>query len=49
LTIYGDLVLNDGATIEFLGSDSVVNIFGQVRRASTAEVIGTFDDVRNKF
>jgi len=49
LTIYGDLILNDGATIEFLGSDSVVNIFGEVKKASTAEVIGTFDDVRNKF
>lgn len=49
LTIYGDLVLNEGATIEFLGSDSVVNIFGEVKKAATAEVIGTFDDVRNKF
>ncbi len=49
LTIYGDLILNDGATIEFLGSDSVVNIFGEVKKASTAEVKGTFDDVRNKF
>lgn len=49
LTIYGDLVLNDGATIEFLGNDSVVNIFGRVRVAATAEVIGTFTDVQNKF
>ena len=49
LTIYGDLILNDGATIEFLGSDSVVNIFGSVSKAPTAEVKGTFDDVRNKF
>lgn len=49
LTIYGDLILNDGATIEFLGSDSVVNIFGEVTKASTAEVKGTFRDVRNKF
>ncbi len=49
LTIYGDLILNDGATIEFLGSDSVVNIFGSVRKAATAEVKGNFDDVRNKF
>lgn len=49
LTIYGDLILNDGATIEFLGSDSVVNIFGSVTKAPTAEVKGTFDDVRNKF
>jgi len=49
LTIYGDLVLNDGATIEFLGNDSVVNIFGRVTKAATAEVKGTFEDVRNKF
>ena len=49
LTIYGDLVLNDGATIEFLGEDSVVNIFGSVRRATTATVTGEFRDVRNKF
>lgn len=48
LTIYGDLTLNDGATLEFLGSDSVVNIFGNVNIASNAEVKGTFDDVRNK-
>ena len=49
LTIYGDLILNEGASIEFLGADSVVNIFGDVVKASTAEVSGTFDDVRNKF
>lgn len=49
LTIYGDLVLNDGATLEFLGDDSVVNIFGSVVKASTATVTGEFRDVRNKF
>lgn len=49
LTIYGDLILNEGATIEFLGDDSVVNIFGSVKKASTAEVKGDFRDVRNKF
>ena len=49
LTIYGDLVLNEGATIEFLGDDSVVNIFGSVKKAATAEVKGNFRDVRNKF
>lgn len=49
LTIYGDLVLNDGATIEFLGDDSVVNIFGSVKKAATAQVNGNFRDVRNKF
>ena len=49
LTIYGDLILEEGATIEFLGTASVVNIFGNVQRDSSAVVSGTFDDVRNKF
>lgn len=49
LIIYGDLVLNDGATIEFLGSDSSANIFGSVIRSGNTAVIGTFNDVRNKF
>lgn len=49
LTIYGDLILNEGSTIEFLSNNSVVNIFGEVKKDSSAEVIGTFDDVRNKF
>jgi len=49
LTIYGDLILNDGATIEFIGNDSVVNIFGSVIKNGNATVEGTFDDVRNKF
>lgn len=49
LTIYGDLVLNEGATIEFLGDDSVVNIFGDVKQAASAQVNGEFSDVRNKF
>ena len=49
LTIYGDLILNDGATLDFLGSDSVVNVFGRVTKAAAAEVTGSFDDVRNKF
>jgi len=49
LTIYGDLVLNDGATLEFLGNDSVVNVFGSVRLGTNAEVIGTFTDVQDKF
>ncbi|MFK7812615.1 MAG: hypothetical protein AB8B59_08985 [Maribacter sp.] len=49
VTIYGDLILNDGATLEFLGSDSRINVFGDVKKSATAEVKGTFDDVRNKF
>ena len=47
--IYGDLVLNEGASLEFLGSNSSINIFGSVRRADNSSVTGSFDDVRNKF
>ncbi|MDB4292498.1 hypothetical protein N9954_03770 [Maribacter sp.] len=49
LTIYGDLILNDGATLDFLGDDSVVNIFGDVIRNGNVEVNGVFRDVRSKF
>ncbi len=49
LNIFGDLRLNDGATIEFIGTGSVVNITGTVTRGSNTQVIGTFDDVQNAF
>ena len=49
LTIYGDLILNDGATLEFLGDSSVVNIFGDVIRNGNVEVTGVFRDVRSAF
>lgn len=49
LTIYGDLILNEGASIEFIGDDSVVNIFGRVTRAANTTIDGTFRDVRDVF
>ncbi len=49
LSIYGDLVLNDGATLEFIGESSVVNIFGSVIRNGEVVVSGTFFDIKNKF
>ena len=49
LTIYGDLVLNDGSTLEFLGEDSVVNVFGSVIKNGEVVVKGEFRDVRNTF
>ncbi|SIQ61251.1 LVIVD repeat-containing protein [Maribacter ulvicola] len=49
LTIYGDLVLGDGAAIEFIGEDDVVNIFGDVTRGTNTTVEGTFRDVRGAF
>ncbi|MFD0797569.1 hypothetical protein ACFQZJ_08865 [Maribacter chungangensis] len=49
LTIYGDLNLNDGASIEFVGENSVVNIFGTVNRNGSTSVKGSFRDIKNKF
>jgi len=49
LTIYGDLNLNDGSTIEFVGENSVVNIFGSVNRNGNTAVEGSFRDIKNKF
>lgn len=49
LTIYGDLVLEDGATVEFLGTDAVANIFGSVIKNGAVTVSGTFEDVKGKF
>ena len=49
LTIYGDLILEDDATLEFIGEDSVVNVFGDVELGDNATVSGTFRDVQDKF
>lgn len=49
LTLYGDLILEDGATLEFLGSDSKVNIYGDVQIGDNVSIAGTFEDIRNKF
>ena len=49
LTVYGDLTLEEGATLEFLGNSSRVNVFGDVEIEDSASVIGEFDDVQNKF
>ena len=49
LTIYGDLILREGASLEFLGDSSRVNVFGEVSLADSATVTGNFDDVQDKF
>ncbi|MDM9631666.1 hypothetical protein [Robiginitalea aurantiaca] len=48
VTIYGDLILEDGAQVEFIGN-SIIDIFGDVSAGREATVSGTFRDVRNKF
>lgn len=49
LTIYGDLILEENATIEFVGETSRVNIFNEVIAAESANILGTFDDIQNSF
>ncbi len=49
ITLYGDLVLNEGASVEFLGSGSVADIFGEVKRNGNVTITGSFRDVRGKF
>lgn len=49
LTIYGDLILNDGATLEFIGDSSKVTVFGSVKRSGNITITGDFEDVRDKF
>ncbi|MEJ2161771.1 MAG: hypothetical protein P8X60_00170 [Robiginitalea sp.] len=49
LTLYGDLILKDGATVEFLDPDSVIDIFGAVKREGETSILGTFRDVRGAF
>ena len=49
LNIYGDLILEDGATLEFIGPGSVVNIFGKVKKTGDVTINGEFVDIQNKF
>ena len=49
LIIYGDLILNDGAKLEFIGDNSRVYITGSVNQSNTAVVSGDFEDLNNKF
>lgn len=50
LTIYGDLILQAGATLRFSGStDNSINVFGDVVIDPSATVTGDFDDIQGKF
>lgn len=48
LVIYGNMVLNNGAKIEFLGSGSSVTIYGDVIKNGTVTINGTYTDTFNK-
>jgi len=49
LTIYGDLILEEGAQLEFFGNISKVNVLGEVKKVESAQIIGEFNDIQNKF
>ena len=46
--IYGDLRLNSGATLEFLGEGNSITVYGTVTINSGAEIIGDFTDTEKK-
>lgn len=49
VSIYGDLILEDGATVEFLGDDSIAAVTGSVVKRGEVTITGTFNDYYNKF
>ncbi|REG88499.1 LVIVD repeat-containing protein [Algoriphagus antarcticus] len=42
--IYGDLKLNSGATLEFLGEGNTITVYGKVSINSGAKIIGKYTD-----
>lgn len=48
VVIYGNLILNSGAKLEFLGSNSSITIHGNVIKNSNVTITGTYTDVLNK-
>ncbi len=48
LVVYGDLNLNSGATLEFIGENSSVHVYGRVSKGSGVTIKGNFKDTSNK-
>jgi len=48
VVIYGDLNLNSGAAIEFVGEGNTVTIFGRVQKGENVSITGDFVDTENK-
>ncbi len=49
MAVYGDIILEEGATLEFLGDNPIAAIWGSVTKANGATITGTFNDYYNKF
>lgn len=48
VVIYGDLTLNSGAKLEFVGSGSTITIFGKVTKNNNVTITGNYVDTFNK-
>lgn len=48
VVIYGDLNLNSGATLEFVGQNDKITIFGRVNKGSGVTIKGDFVDTEGK-
>ncbi|MDT0649410.1 hypothetical protein [Autumnicola edwardsiae] len=48
ITVYGNLNLNSGATLEFVGANSSIHIYGQVRRGENVTITGNYTDTSDK-
>ncbi|MEO4005730.1 hypothetical protein [Flavobacterium sp. CAU 1735] len=48
VVIYGNLVLNSGATLEFVGSGSSITIYGSVTKGNNVTITGNYTDTFNK-
>ncbi|WP_373057424.1 hypothetical protein [Zunongwangia sp. H14] len=48
LTVYGDFNLNSGATLEFVGEDSSIHVYGEVKKGNDVSIVGDYTDTSNK-
>lgn len=49
VTIFGNLILEDGATLEFIGEQNLMNVFGDVEMGDDVTINGSFVDAKDKF
>ena len=48
VVIWGDLLLNSGAKINFIGNNSSITIYGKVTKNSNVTITGNYKDTENK-
>jgi hypothetical protein len=48
VVIYGDLNLNGGSSIEFVGTGNSITIYGKVKKFSGVTITGDYKDTESK-